>query len=288
MSNQKSLGQFIAEGRIPLNKSYACNILAEGDSWFNLGFLPTPGKTRNLLDPLKFKKDSVIVNLATLGDTLEHMERITKNPHLFTALDLRKWDLIFLSGGGNDLIDALLGNYFVNGQTLEVLNKLSAPGSDFKDYINMQGVKDFMGVIENCYIELAKLRSTMTDGKNKNTEIITHCYDYIQPRDAPANMLISFGPWVYIAMTEIYKIPEQFWLDIANYMFAELQQMMMMGLETRIDKFHVLKTQGTLTPAKPHTTGNSNDWKNEIHPNAGGYKKLAETHIQPLIDQILT
>ena len=43
------------------------------------------------------------------------------------------------------------------------------------------------------------------------------------------------------------------------------------------------------TPAKPDATGNSNDWKNEIPPpNAGGYKKLAQTHIQPLIDQILT
>ncbi len=287
MSNQKSLDQFIVEARPPLNKTYDCYILAEGDSWFNLGFLPTPGKTRNLLDPLHFSKNTVIVNLATLGDTLEHMERIIKNPNLFTALDLRKWDLILLSGGGNDLIDALLGNYFVGGQKLEILNKLSASANDFKDYINTQGVKTFLVEIENCYIKLAGYRSTVVNGKNKDTEIITHCYDYIQPRNAPANMLISFGPWVYTAMTEIYKIPEQFWLDIAKHMFAELQQMMM-GLETKIDKFHVLNTLGTLTMAKPHTTGNSNDWKNEIHPNAGGYKKLAQAHIQPLIDQMLT
>jgi len=287
MSNQKSLDQFIADGRPPLNKSYDCYILAEGDSWFNLGFLPIPGKARNLLDPLHFKKDTVIVNLATLGDTLEHMERITKNPHLLTALDLRKWDLIFLSGGGNDLIDALLGRYFINGQKLEVLNKLSAPANDYKDYINMQGVQTFLNLIENYYIELAGYRSKVTDGKNKDVDIITHCYDYIQPRDAPAKILKSFGPWVYTALTEVYKIPEQFWLDIVNYMFDELQKMMA-GLETKINKFHVLKTLGTLTLAKPHTTGNSNDWKNEIHPNAGGYEKLAKIYIQPLIDQILT
>lgn len=208
MSNQKSLDQFIAEGRSPINKSYDCYILAEGDSWFNLGFFPTPGKARNLLDPLHFKKDT-------------------------------------------------------------------------------RGVKDFLGAIENCYIELANYRSTVADGKNKDTVIITHCYDYIQPRNAPAKILKSFGPWVYTAMTEVYKIPEKFWLDIVNYMFEELQKMMV-GLETKIDKFHVLKTLGTLTLAKPHTKGNSNDWKNEIHPKAGGYEKLAKTHIQPLIDQILT
>jgi lysophospholipase L1-like esterase len=286
MSNQKSLDQFIAEGRSPLNKSYGCYILAEGDSWFNLGFLPTPGKARNLLDPLHFKKDTVIVNLATLGDTLEHMERITRNPHLFAALDLRNWDLIFLSGGGNDLIDALLGNYFVNGQKLEILNKPSVPGNDFKAYINTQGMKDFLGQIENYYVELASFRSTVTDGKNKDTEIITHCYDYIQPRDAPAKILKSFGPWVYTAMTEVYRIPEKFWLDIIKHVFDELQQMMV-GLETKIRKFRVLNTLGTLTLAKPHTTGNSNDWKNEIHPNAGGYEKLAKMHIQPLIDKQL-
>jgi hypothetical protein len=192
-----------------------------------------------------------------------------------------------LKWGGNDLIDALLGNYFVNSQKLEVLNKLSAPANDYKTYINTQGMKDFLGVIENCYIELADLRNTVANGKNKDTEIITHCYDYIQPRNAPAKILISFGPWVYTAMTVVYKIPEKFWLDIVNYVFEELQKMMV-GLETRVNKFHVLKTLGTLTLAKPHTTGNSNDWKNEIHPNAGGYKKLAQTHIQPLIDQILT
>ena len=38
---------------------------------------------------------------------------------------------------------------------------------------------------------------------------------------------------------------------------------------------HVIDTLGTLVRAAPDSRGNSNDWLNEIHPNAGGYRKLA-------------
>jgi lysophospholipase L1-like esterase len=283
MSNQKGLDDFIKEGRSPENKRYDCHILAEGDSWFNLGGILFPTEHRNLLDPLEFKKDTVIVNLAALGDKLKHMGRIRKTSNLYKALDLRKWDLMFVSGGGNDLIDALLRNYSVNGEILEVLNKLSTPAKDYQDYINKPGLEKFLGVIETCYIQLAGCRS-MAGGKNKDTEIITHCYDYIQPRNAPAAKL--FGPWVYKAMKDIYAIPKPFWLPIANHVFAALQETMV-GLEKKIDKFHVLKTLGTLTLAEAGTRGNSNDWANEIHPNPGGYEKLARIHIQPLMDRIL-
>jgi hypothetical protein len=38
----------------------------------------------------------------------------------------------------------------------------------------------------------------------------------------------------------------------------------------------------TLIPAAAGTTGDSNDWDNEIHPNHGGYKKLAATWTEEL------
>jgi hypothetical protein len=37
----------------------------------------------------------------------------------------------------------------------------------------------------------------------------------------------------------------------------------------------VVTTQGTLTRAEMGVTLESNDWMNEIHPNYGGYRKLA-------------
>jgi hypothetical protein len=42
----------------------------------------------------------------------------------------------------------------------------------------------------------------------------------------------------------------------------------------------------TLIPAAPGTTGDSNDWDNEIHPNRSGYKKLAATWATE-VDRIL-
>ncbi|MEO7127388.1 MAG: hypothetical protein ABI040_00730 [Rhodoferax sp.] len=38
---------------------------------------------------------------------------------------------------------------------------------------------------------------------------------------------------------------------------------------------HVVDTVGTLVPAVPGTTGQSNDWLNEIHPDKAGFRKLA-------------
>ena len=39
--------------------------------------------------------------------------------------------------------------------------------------------------------------------------------------------------------------------------------------------FHVIDTRNTLVRANPTERGNSNDWINEIHPNLGGYRKIA-------------
>jgi hypothetical protein len=37
----------------------------------------------------------------------------------------------------------------------------------------------------------------------------------------------------------------------------------------------VVDTRNTLVRANPTERGNSNDWINEIHPNLGGYRKIA-------------
>jgi lysophospholipase L1-like esterase len=47
-----------------------------------------------------------------------------------------------------------------------------------------------------------------------------------------------------------------------------------------LPQFHVIDTLAlttTIVPSVPGSTGDSNDWENEIHPNRGGYRKLAAT-----------
>src|SRR5258706_7948583 len=84
---------------------YDWRILAEGDSWFSIGAIPSS----NLLFELRFEKWTVILNLAYPGDTVAHMSELASNIDLVHVLAAKrfnyKWDAILLSGGGNDIVD---------------------------------------------------------------------------------------------------------------------------------------------------------------------------------------
>jgi hypothetical protein len=90
----------------PESANYRWRLLAEGDSWFTLGGLPTS----NLLFSLRFAGPAIIASCAMPGDTIRHMAEIAANRELEAAPDLRfgcTWDALLLSGGGNDLIDRI-------------------------------------------------------------------------------------------------------------------------------------------------------------------------------------
>ena len=285
MSNQKSYQQFVAEERFE-HKTYDYYILAEGDSWFNIPYIPSVGKVRNLLDPIIFDKNEVIVNLARSGDEIVQMDVLRNHSDYLAALDYRKWDLILLSGGGNDLIDAIAGNY-VGGTKYTILKPSLTKSNDYMKYIDDYSLQKLLSRIADAYVDIASRRDSIANGKNKNSLIITHCYDYIQPRNAPVEPTNYTGPWVYSSLV-VNKIPEIYWDQIADYIFSEFRKVMFSLATSRISNFIVLDTQGTLIKALPHTSGNSNDWKNEIHPNEEGFKKLVKVHFQNAVDKSLS
>ena len=85
---------------------FAQHLLAEGDSWFawsRLDFRPSS----NILEALEFDRKTLIVNLAYTGDVMRNMGNSATNPALGSELRGASYDGILLSGGGNDLIDAL-------------------------------------------------------------------------------------------------------------------------------------------------------------------------------------
>lgn len=283
---------YVSSQRPPQAKIYDWHVLAEGDSWFNLGFNPLNpkfiGGSKNIIEALDFKKQTVIANLALSGDTIQGISDPAKNPKLLTALAYRKWHLILLSAGGNDLIDALTGKYLVNGKPIEMLRK-SVKSSHFMDYINTPDLEVLLNYIENYYVAFSNLRDSIEDGENKNTMIVAHCYDYIVARNAPANFPLNkkMGPWAYAAfMDKAYKVPENFWKLITDYLFNRLAERLS-RLENKLPSFAVVNTLGTLHLADPNEKGNSNDWANEIHPNPGGYKKLCRDRISPFIAKYL-
>lgn len=246
--------------------SFVKRILCEGDSWFSIGAIPSS----NLLFGLMFAQETLVYNLATPGDTIRNMASICNNLQLRKLIADDKfstqWDAIFLSGGGNDLIDALL----------QIICKPSVgAGEHFLDYINRIELAKLKISIQSGYKKIAELRNQ--GNKNTNTPIITHIYDYPTPRDAPAKFAgIGFrGPWLFPALRRA-GIDQRFWVSISDYLFEWLGEVLI-ELSDKIPNFHVVSnTKETLIPAELNSTGASGDWLNEIHPTAAGYKKLSD------------
>lgn len=251
-------------------------ILAEGDSWFTIAGIPTS----NLLFSFRFKKLTMIVNCAMPGDTIKHISEIEGNHNFRTALspDGYNWDLILLSGGGNDLIDAA-GKLMLSRNSRGSKSMKKA-----KDYCDGDKLQELISNIQEGFRRLVNLRDS--DGSPaRKKPIVVHTYDYAVPRNSPARFFSVplLGPWLYTAVVNA-EIPKKDWIKVSNYLMDQLAEGI---LELKhLDNFHVVDTRNTLKRAALGTTGDNGDWLNEIHPNPDGYKKLArviEKTLLPLL-----
>ena len=251
--------------------------LAEGDSWFSFG----SGKLHNLLTPLQLPQPSCILNIAQPGDTLRRMHETTRNPEFFRFLQNRggrRWDAIFLSGGGNDLIDAL---WDPDRQTSEILIKPADPQqvneSNLESVIDEAALDALFDFIKTNVTQIVTEGRDGTGSNSRGVPLLMHTYALMQPRNAPAIFLgQQHGPWVQPACVFL-GIDESLWLDLSGMLTDKLADCL---LSLNLPNFHVIDTLSADTgiePAEAGTTGDSRDWENEIHPNRGGYRKLAAT-----------
>lgn len=258
---------------------YEFILLAEGDSWFTVGGIPTS----NLLFALRFDWPVLIVNCATPGDTIKHMSQIVSNRALREALGSGgyRWDAILLSGGGNDLIDT--ADEILLGPVERGRAEVVPPG----DYCDETALRELMTTVRAGYAKLVGLRDR-PGGSAAHVPMIVHTYDYIVPRNSPARFLAApmSGPWLYTAMQRA-AVPAQHWQPVADYLIERLRDTIGSLQESEggeLAQFHVVDTLGTLVRAEPGATRNSNDWLNEIHPNHDGYAKLADKIATALVD----
>jgi len=243
---------------------YTTRYLAEGDSWFSLGALPSA----NILCELRLPKRALVLSLARSGQTLVHMSTISRSNFLKYYLteerDTWKWNAIFLSGGGNDLID-----------------KISAivhhgSGDDPANYIDNGELDAVLDDIVQGYTRIVQVRDA-PNGFNNGVPIIVHTYDRVTPRDAPAKagVIPIAGPWLIDTFVNCEILDTTLQSEITDRIFERLTATLL-SLEAKFPNFEVVNTTGTLRRAAPDTTGNNRDWLNEIHPNRGGYKKIAK------------
>lgn len=254
--------------------------LAQGDSWFSIGAIP-PTLTTNVLQELVLQRSAVVVNCAAPGAVLRHMVDTIRAPRfrqLISGNIAPKWDAILVSGGGNDLIDALQvkPDEAVNLRLLLKPGEVTDP-NDPAAYLSVPGWKTFSDHLRDVFNELLDLRDAKA--VNRQTPLFMHNYALLQPRDAGAGA--GFGPWIEPALLR-FSVPALHWLPIGQLLMQRLSVLLAALIAERLQqhpaagRIQLIDSQAAgLVLAQPGSTGNSGDFANEIHPNRTGYAKVA-------------
>jgi hypothetical protein len=247
-------------------------ILAEGDSWFSYGST----KFRNLPSALELSAPACVLNISEPGDTLRRMHETTRNPGFYFYLrnkSGRRWSAILLSGGGNDLIDAV---WNAKARKSEILvqppNPAAIDASTLRSVVNEDALAALFSYLRTNIEQIVTEGRDGGDSESRWVPLFMHTYALVQPRKSPVKLL-GMGPWLYPACVWL-GIDRSLWLDLARLLLDELANCLK---SIELPNFLVIHTlaANTLIAAEPGSTGPSNDWENEIHPDKNGYRKLA-------------
>src|SRR5512139_250300 len=250
----------------PDDPFYDWRLLAEGDSWFTIGAIPSS----NLLYELRLKRRTVVLNLGYPGDTIANVAQLSTNTEFVRRLAhpnwASDWDAVLLSGGGYDLIE----------RAPDIIRATPAgAGRKAADYVDVEALAAFKGDVQAAYRRIVALRDA-DKSPNRGKPIIVHTYDYPTPRPAPATFLVVpfTRPWMH-PIFEARKVPKSLRIRIAERMLDALADALL-ELGDELPAFHVVDTRELLQRADIDSRGNSGDWLNEIHPNSDGYRKIAD------------
>lgn len=243
---------------------YDWHFLAEGDSWFSFGsFFGI-----NLLNQLEFDKRTLITQTAMPGDTLSRMAdwwRDLNFNNLLTGAIAWRFDAILISGGGNDLINALAERK--PGSGVLKLFRPDTPPADAVECVKEEAWSLFETYLRANFREISRWVKDST--LNSTAPVFVHTYDFATPRDSGADF--GKGPWLCEAF-RAHNIPPDLWVPLMELLFGRLRDLI---VQLPLPNVHVVDTVGTLERAQTTDTAETRHWLNEIHPNAKGYGELA-------------
>jgi hypothetical protein len=202
-----------------------------------------------------------------------------------TLLNAFKFDALLLSAGGNDLKNAFKEMFI----KLIVLthNKMPIPDDIASMTANPSKAGWIFEEVVGYIVSWIGLRQKSE--LNKDTPVMLHGYDYLQPRPAPARAWINglpiSGPWIYPTLAAAGKTDQEM-REIANEVIDTFNRFLGAHVAS-LPNVHLLDTRRALTLAEPKSDRASNDWMDEIHATRAGWTKLADTAWNPALAKIL-
>ena len=248
---------------------FAKVFLAEGDSWMDTSAAVQGSLPHYLCEEFnRRRKDYLIINISSSGQTLQRVTE-TMTGDFVWWLRQQAFDGILFSAGGNDFIDAARDPAPGQGLLRDMAGQ-PMPGNGYdcvRPSARAQLVDDYLQPnFEALY------QALRTSPLNANTPMFLNSYDTPVARDAPA-VRNRVGPWLHTAYTK-NGIDPALWPSLTQGLFDDIRKTVE-GWPVGRTGLTRVATTGVLTPADPAAQGSSGDWKNEIHPNASGWRKQA-------------
>jgi hypothetical protein len=260
--------------------------LAQGDSWFSIGALP-PTRTTRVVAELRLEKSTVVVNCAKPGAVLRRMTDTSREVQFLRLLRGKfalQWDALLISGGGNDLIDAV-GAAPTGAPNQRLLRTPAERGNGpltGADYVSEPGWQVFANHLGVVFNQLVDERDA---GINKGIPLVWHNYARVMPRPSGAGM--GFGPWLLPGL-ELYQVPQADLLLVSDELLGRLARLLDDIVAARLAQdpaanLHIADSQSAgVELAAAGSENTSGDWINEIHCTRGGYQKVAGAYAKVL------